>query len=121
MKKKNYINYLLYSLIKYFRYDLLLPSGHFKSGALEATTANRWHHIVFNFIGSGDGQGFKVYHNGEIVLSATKKRPDRLPAIDQKIVIGRLYTNQSDGYSSVDEVLLTNRALTEPEIKRLNL
>ena len=78
---------------------------------------------MFNFIGSGDGQGFKVYHNGEMVLNATTKRPDRLPAIDKKIVIGRLYTNESDGYSSVnvDEVLLTNRAFSEAEIKRLNL
>ena len=87
------------------------------------TTANRWHHIVFNFIGSGDGQGFKVYDNGEMVLNATTRRQRRLPAVDQKIVIGRLYTNESDGYSSVnvDELVLTNRALSEAEIKRLNL
>ena len=78
---------------------------------------------MFNFIGSEDGQGFKVYHNGQMVLNATTRRLRRLPAVDQKIVIGRLYTNESDGYSSVDvdELVLTNRALSEPEIKRLNL
>ena len=87
------------------------------------TTANRWHHIVFNFIGSGDGQGFKVYHNGKMVVNATTRRARRLPVLDKKIVIGRLYTNESDGYSSVDvdELVLTNRAFSEEGIKRLNL
>ena len=104
------------------RYQILLPSGRFISETVQAPV-NQWLHIVFNFIGSKNGQGFKAYHDGALVLNDTSKDKDRWLPADKNIVIGRLYTEQGGGYSSVqvDEVLLYNYALTEKQIDRLNL
>ena len=30
-------------------------------------------HIVFNFIGPNDGQGYRVYHDGKLVENVTEK------------------------------------------------
>ena len=106
----------------YFRYQILLPSGRFITNPVEAEE-NSWFHVVFNFIGSENGQGFISYHNGVNVLSDNSKDLNRWLPGDRKIVIGRLYTDDNEGYSSVhlDEFLIFNQALTEAQINRLNL
>ena len=69
----------------------MLPSGDFLDDPVPVPTRNfaGWFHIVFNFIGPNDGQGFTVYHDGELVQNATRKRPIRNFPRNSRIVIGR--------------------------------
>ena len=87
------------------------------------TTAQRWFHMVFNFIGSADGRGIHIYHDGVLVVSDTSKSAGRFFPEDRNIVLGRLFVNYNEEYSTAhfDDVLFFNQALTEGQINRLNL
>ena len=83
---------------------------------------NDWFHIVLNFIGTNAGEGFRIYHGGELVANSTRLISNRFPRIQGSIVIGRAFSTQDERYSSiqVDHLLFFNQALTEEEIKMLS-
>ena len=82
-----------------------------------------WTHIVLNYIGPNDesDEAVTMFFNGTEEDSDTTK--DGLPYSpgDGRIVLGRLYTDSDNGYSSVqvDELTFFNRTLTLDEIAAL--
>ena len=81
-----------------------------------------WYHLVINYIGENDGQGFQVYQNGALAANVT-----RLHAVhsgylgDGRIVIGRELTT-GGFYSSVtvDELIFFEQMLSTQHITALS-
>ena len=82
----------------------------------------RWIHAVFNFIGPNDGQGIRIYEDGNQIGSDNTKYRTSNSASSQAIAIGRIYTDDDHYYGSVqvDEVLFYNQVLTSAEITKLS-
>ena len=85
-----------------------------------------WVHVVWNFIGPNDGEGFQLFNNG-VKARATIDASRRLIPLNTTIsssrfLIGKLYYNTDGNYTSVkvDELFFYNRALTEAEITSLS-
>ena len=76
---------------------------------------------MLNYIGSGSGEGIRVFYNGQQVASDTTSWGYIRHAPNGKIVIGRVYTDHSVYYSSIqiDHLALFNRALNSTEISAL--
>ena len=81
-----------------------------------------WTHIVLNYIGPYNGQGIRVYYNGQGVVSDTDKDGGPYPAGDGRIVVGRFFTDKDIGYASmqIDELIFFNKTLSTTDIKHLN-
>ena len=77
-----------------------------------------------NYVGPDEGQGIRVYNDGKLIASDTTKTDETNLPSDGRIVIGRADLNHVGTpnffsfYASVevDELLIFNRTLTEPEI-----
>ena len=80
-----------------------------------------WTHLVLNYIGPNDGQGIKVYYDGAEVENDTIKCGGSRSAGDGRIVVGRIYTNSDEDYTSmqIDELIFFNKALSTTDIKLL--
>ena len=53
---------------------------------------NNWFHILFNFIGPNNGEGFRIYHSGVLVANVTRYSFSSFSRIHGRIVIGRAFT-----------------------------
>ena len=108
-----------------FRYQVNLPIGHFEVNVNRTTN---WVHAVMNYVGPNEGQGIRIYNDGELVGSDTTKTNEANLPSDGRIIIGRADLNivGTAGFLTfyasveVDEFLVFNRTLTEPEIILLN-
>ena len=76
---------------------------------------------MLNYIGPNNGQGIRMYHNGEQVASDTGKTGITNSAGDGRIVVGRYYTNADRDYATVqvDELIFFNQSLSVDEIRML--
>ena len=76
---------------------------------------------MLNYIGPNDGEGFKIFYDGQEVGSGTSKVTASYPAGDGRIVVGRWYTNSDSHYSSVqvDELIYFNAALTSDDVQSI--
>ena len=102
----------------FFRYFFHThDANYFVSAALPSG----WTHIVVNYIGSGSGEGVRVFYNGQQVGSDTTSWGYIRHAPNGRIVIGRVYTDHSVYYSSVqiDQLALFNQSLNSTEISAL--
>ena len=117
---------LKHIFVNYCRYFVGLPDGPFYE---YMSKSDDWIHTIFNFIGSNDGEGIRIYSNGKQIKSEhlSRKTPGENFAFkgvegNRKIAIGRYYSgsNQLAGSVHVDELLVFNHALTEAEIKILS-
>ena len=81
-----------------------------------------WTHIVLNFIGPDEGQGIRIYYNGEQTGNVVTKGARSYQSGDGRVVVGRLYTDVNDFYASVDvdELLFFNEALSDQNIRYLS-
>ena len=115
------IQYFDTFLLKCFRYQIVLPNSYSETSTAPMNNKNQWFHIIFNFIGPSAGQGFRVYHDGELVINATRILTGITASMDRRIVIGRFYTDVDDKYSSLemDELLFFKKVLTGAEIRML--
>ena len=98
-----------------FSYATIFPDGLFVSAAKPFPT--EWFHLVFNFIGPNDGEGFVVYHDVEESVANEWRQSDSFETGLGAVVLGA-----HDGkYSSLmmDELLFVNRKLTLNEIQIL--
>ena len=92
----------------------------------EGFRPERWFHVVFNYIGPREDEGYRIYHDGVEVTDGPggiASQPGfRSPAKDARIVIGRRYTEQGGQHTSLrmDELLFYNRPLTDNEIETLS-
>ena len=87
-----------------------------------AALPSDWTHVVINYIGPENGQGIRIYYDGEQADSDTTRTADsKLPG-DGRIVIGRYHTDWDDRYASVqlDELIFFNMKLSESEITVLS-
>ena len=82
---------------------------------------NGWFHLVVNFIGQDNGQGVRIYYDGELKATDTSKYGSAYNPGDGRIVIGRYSTNSNAHYNSVqmDELLIFNHSLGDTEIDLL--
>ena len=111
----------LYFCCPFSRCDVRLRGGSFVA---VGPIPSGWFKFVVNFIGPNNGEGIRIYINGEQVGSdpkMVKHRPHILEG-DGRIVIGRWYTSTEFRYSSqiMDDLLLFNHALSNAEIQRLS-
>ena len=84
---------------------------------------SHWMHIVFNFIGPNDGQGYRVYHDGKLVENVTEKFEYRFRPMGRRIIIGADYADYYfKRFSSLemDQLLLFNRFLYKTEVAVLS-
>ena len=77
---------------------------------------------MFNYIGPNEGQGIRIYQDGNLMGNVTTLTNPYSGKSSGKIVIGRRYPYINNFYSSVevDELLFFNQSLTEPEITTLS-
>ena len=82
---------------------------------------DEWFHVVINYFGSGEGQGFVTYVNGQPEHSERDRVTVPTGEGNGRIVIGRLYTETNAEYSSmeIDNLAFFNNFLTDDDIKLL--
>ena len=95
-----------------------LPNGYFVESHSRPTG---WTHVLLNYIGPNNGEGYRIYMDGSEVGSDTAKTVWSGSTGDGRVVIGRYYTDQDKEYSSVhiDELIYFNNSLTDEEIEFL--
>ena len=97
--------------------------------SVEVARPSGWFHVVLNYIGRIDGEGFRVYHDGVLVGNATWKRqydiyPSQTVGESNGIIaVGTLYyaVDLSRYYTSmqIDELVMFNETLDPDEITML--
>ena len=109
---------LSYYLTKYcfYRIQVYLPDGFLDTSH---SVPSAWFHVVLNYIGADNGEGIKMFIDGSKVTSDTTKTAHSSLAGDGMIVVGRIYTDKDQSYTSVqvDELIFFNRALTSVEVQ----
>ena len=77
-----------------------------------------WTHIILNYMGPDDGQGFTIYHDGGHEVDASDKEPLTNPPSDGRVVVGRRYAYLDELYGGIDmdELLFFNEKLSDEEI-----
>ena len=79
--------------------------------------------MIFNYIGTGHGEGVTIYHDGveELRKDYRNNNPYGYAAGSGVVVIGRPYPSSDEKYASVmvDESMFFNRKLTLEEIENL--
>ena len=104
--------------LTHFRVALKLIDRTSFSTSFQAV-GGTWIHMVLNYIGSGNGQGFRIYYNGEKLDGRNTKYSGgkSAPPSDGTVVVGKF----GSYYSSVDidELLFFNVKLTGDQIWEL--
>ena len=106
-------------LLHCFSTDFSVEGGNFQNS--DYRPSNDWFHVVVNYCGPNNGEGFNTYFNGELAYSDTTVEEEASKPGDRRIVIGRSFTEVDNYYTSmaIDEMLMLNKILTEQEIKCL--
>ena len=101
------------------RFRVSLRTGYFEETYL--SNPSEWTHIVLNYLGPNIGKGIRVYLDGSDRTLGTFMTSAQVPAGDGRIVLGRLYTNGAESYSSVqvDELIFFNQALAPSAVRAL--
>ena len=75
---------------------------------------------MLNYIGPNDGEGIRVYYNGQEEVNGITEDAIR-SAGDGRIVVGRMKTDEDRYYASmeIDELIFFNKALSTADIKLL--
>ena len=105
-------------ILSFLRFRVKLHDGDFSAAYIQPTG---WTHIVLNYIGPNDGQGIRIFLNGEEEVSDTTKNGVTYLAGDGRIVVGRWYTDLDGNYASfqVDELLYFNAALASDDVQSI--
>ena len=111
------------SFLKYFSFvfrgRVTLPDAWFDA---YHTIPIGWTHLLLNYIGPSNGEGIKIYFNGEeIVAKNTHTGSSTFPDGDGQVVVGRLLTNRDQVYASVqvDGLFYFNMSLNILQIKAI--
>lgn len=95
-----------------------MAHGDFNSGA--DVDLHGWLYIVANFIGPSNGEGIRIYVNGDLFGSDVEKSDAIRRTGNGKVMIGAPYidnpTGYSDGNVTVDELMFFNQKLEPAEI-----
>ena len=107
-------------VLTHFRTTISVTDGNFYGGT--DTIPDDWFHVIINYGGPDNREGFTTYFNGRSVISDSRKNGDNNSPGNGRIVIGRAFTEIDDFYSSMemDALLLFNRFLTSAQISLIN-
>ena len=96
-----------------------MSGGMFSSPGTGEPTG--WNHIVLNFLGPADRQGFRLYRNGVEATSDIRISNGDYASGDGSLVVGRYFVNNNGGYGGfdMDELLLFNVSLSQTAITQL--
>ena len=80
-----------------------------------------WTHVVFNYVGTEDVQGNKIYIDGVDTMAEFDLIDGLNEAGFGRTVVGRYVTNVDDYYSNVDidELLFFNETLNDDQISQI--
>ena len=83
-----------------------------------------WTHVVLNYIGPQDGEGFTVYYNGVQTGNDTTKGSlnTAVSSGDGRVFVGKYPTNLDRQYSGVDvdELLFFNEHLSDDDVQAIS-
>ena len=101
-----------------FRFNVFLADSQFYISHPEQ---NGWTHVVLNYIGPNNGEGIRIFYDGQEVVSDTDMSEGSYSAVDGRIVVGRYYTSMDERYWSIqiDELIFFNQALQNNDIAAL--
>ena len=76
---------------------------------------------MLNYIGPNDGEGIIIYYNNRQVASDITKSGQSYDIGDNRVVVGRHYTDEDLDYVSVqvDELIFFNEALSDTDVETL--
>ena len=80
-----------------------------------------WIHLVINYVGPGNYQGFDLFQDGTLVQGTQYGGNfDGTPG-DGRLVLGKQYVDEDDNYAwvDVDELVFLNRKLTASEVMKI--
>ena len=99
---------------------MYLPDGFYSVGTKKATG---FIHVVLNYIGPNDGEGIRLFINGEEEASRPMRKYRQYSIGDGRIVVGRANTSRNMAYASfeLDELVYFNTALTLTDIQLLHI
>ena len=89
---------------------------------MDAPKPSGWFHIVLNYLGPNNGEGVRIYYDGELKLEKSTPVRHVYSEGDRRIIIGKYYSIKNhvkhDMFASVqvDELLLFNEALNQDDI-----
>ena len=108
-----------YSFLNDFRTLIYVSDGGFFHYGTKPS--NDWFHVVINYFGPNNGQGFKTYFDGNLRITDNTKWQHNTSPSNGKIVIGKFFADIDHYYTSmdVDELLFFNHTLTTQEINSL--
>ena len=98
---------------------MYVPGGSFYH--FQYRPSDDWFHVVVNYFGPNNGEGFNTYFNGDVAFTDSTIQEDDTTPGNGRIVIGRSFTEIDDYYTSmeVDELCFFNEVLSAQEIKYL--
>ena len=82
---------------------------------------NQWIHLVMNYIGPMENEGFEVFQDGSLVqVQLGRGDYDGIPG-NGSLVIGKRYVDEDNKYVSMDldELVFFNRKLMAPEVMKI--
>ena len=103
-----------------FRVEVAVQNGYFTT---HVNTTSGWTHVVLNYIGPNNGQGIRMFVDGQEVATGTTRVSRVSSGGDGRVVVGKLFANDiSEKYASVqvDELIFFNQALSIDQIRTLN-
>ena len=108
-----------YSFLNDFRTLIYVSDGGFFHCGTKPS--NDWFHVVINYFGPNNGQGFKTYFDGNLRITDYTKWQHNTSPSNGKIVIGKFFADIDHYYTSMDldELLFFNHTLTTQEINSL--
>ena len=78
---------------------------------------------MLNYIGPEDGEGIRIYIDGQPAGSSSSYDPlePMAPSGDGRVIVGRYYTDDDSFYATVDvdELLFFNEALTDDQVTKI--
>ena len=104
----------------WLRFRVYLPDEFYSVGTKKVTG---FINVVLNYIGPNDGEGIRLFVNGEEEASRPTRNDRQYSVGDGRIVVGRVNTNRNMAYSSVElhELVYFNTALTLRDIQLLHI
>ena len=100
-----------------FRVEVAIQNGYFTT-QVNATVG--WTHLVLNYIGPNNGQGVRMFIDGQEVASGTTQISRSGSVGDGRVVVGRTFINhQLHSSVQVDELVFFNQALSLDQIRTL--
>ena len=80
-----------------------------------------WMHLVINYVGPGNYQGFDLFQDSTLVEGTQSGGNFDATPRDGRLVLGKKYVDEDDNYAwiDLDELVFFNRKLTASEVMKI--